>query len=66
MVCTNDILKSCPFCGKHVKITKGLVNAPFYYFKCSNSECGAIMSFNNRTVNSNPPKAVDYFNRRKG
>ena len=51
----------CPFCGSNVSITKGLINAPFWFFNCKNPYCGAIISFNNKETNMEPSKALDYF-----
>ena len=57
-------LKPCPFCGSKIAVTRGLLNAPFYFFKCRNEKCGATVSFDNMTANLDPPKAVGNWNRR--
>ena len=57
-------VSNCPFCGCKVKITRGLISAPFWFFKCQNPECGAIMSFDNLYSNAYPPAALTYFNKR--
>ena len=56
-------LKPCPFCGKAVKEQPGFQGIIF--FKCSNLECGAIISFDNFKCNISPPEAREYFNRRE-
>lgn len=56
--------KNCPFCGKEVKVTRGVYNAPFLFFECVNDNCGAVISFNNMIANLDPDKAYDNFNRR--
>lgn len=55
-------VKNCPFCGSSVAITRGLINAPFWFFKCRNAECGATVSFDNMAANLAPPKAVNNWN----
>lgn len=56
--------KGCPFCGSKVKITRGVFNAPFLFFKCVNEECGAVISFDNEKANLLPEMAMRNFNRR--
>ena len=60
------LIKTCPFCGANVAVTRGLTNAPFYFFKCRNQMCGATVSFDNMKANLDPPKAVGNWNRRDG
>lgn len=57
-------VKTCPFCGSEVRVTKGLINAPFWFFKCANPKCGAIVSFDNMDANLRPRAALKYFNNR--
>ena len=55
---------SCPFCGSDVLVTRGITKAPFLFFKCQRSECGAIISFDNEACNLDPVKALDLFKER--
>ncbi len=57
-------IKPCPFCGGKVKETRGVLNAPFCFYKCSNPKCGAVMSFDNFAANTVPIKARENYNRR--
>lgn len=57
-------IRPCPFCGSPVAVTRGLINAPFWFFKCRSAECGATVSFDNMAANLNPPKAAENWNRR--
>lgn len=66
MIEKGEELKRCPFCGKKVYITRGLINAPFWFFECENKNCGAVISFNNDVCNRNPPAALICWNRREG
>ena len=61
---TKELVKNCPFCGGKVRATHGLINAPWYFFKCR--KCGAVVSFDNDECNATPIKAINYFNSRKG
>ncbi|MBQ7560973.1 MAG: Lar family restriction alleviation protein [Synergistaceae bacterium] len=61
----SEKLKPCPFCGSElVSYSKGNVKAPFYFFKCCNSECGAIVSFDNIHCNFRPELAIELWNTR--
>mgnify|MGYP004551981749 FL=1 len=55
-------LEPCPFCGGNVYATHGMIGAELVFIKCK--KCGAVMSFDNAECNSDPIKAIDYFNRR--
>ena len=57
-------LKPCPFCGSKVEVTRGMMNAPFLFFKCTNLTCGAVISFDNAASNLKPRNAKDNWNRR--
>ena len=57
-------IKPCPFCGSEVKITKGVYNAPFWFFKCTNRRCGAVISFDNDRANICPDVAIYNYNER--
>ena len=57
-------IKPCPFCGSKVKITKGVYNAPFWFFKCTNRRCGAVISFDNDRANICPDVAIYNYNER--
>mgnify|MGYP003298296154 CR=1 FL=1 len=60
-------LKKCPFCGSNILVTKGLgvVNVQYFFFKCQNHKCGAVVSFDNITANTYPETAVLNWNSRK-
>lgn len=58
----NKPVKPCPFCGGEIKITHGLLNMPFLFFKCR--RCGAVISFDNDECNKEPNRAQAYFERR--
>lgn len=57
-------LKPCPFCGGEVTETRRISVAPFYFYKCNNLACGAVVSFDNFGANINPPMARKNWNRR--
>lgn len=57
----NNIMP-CPFCGHKVKQSTGFMGMRF--FKCQNSKCGAIMSFDNDCCNRHPEKTIEIYNRR--
>lgn len=57
-------LRECPFCGSKVEVTRGIVNVPFLFFKCTNSDCGAVISFDNASANLKPISAKDNWNMR--
>ena len=57
-------LRECPFCGSKVEVTRGIANVPFLFFKCTNSDCGAVISFDNVAANLKPISAIDNYNRR--
>lgn len=59
-------IKPCPFCGSKVEVARGMMNAPFLFFKCTNLTCGAVISFDNSASNSKPRNAKDNWNRRTG
>lgn len=54
--------KPCPFCGNKVIISHGIINAPFWFFKCH--ACGATVSFDNAVCNMKPEEALEFWNRR--
>lgn len=58
-----DKLLPCPFCGHKVHQVIGFMGLRF--FKCSNHECGAVISFDCDYCNDNPQKAVDAYNQRR-
>lgn len=58
-------VRECPFCGAKVNVSHGALHiAPFYFFKCKNKNCGAVVSFDNYEANMQPEKAVKYWNER--
>lgn len=58
-------LKPCPICGGTVTETNGVMGAPFLFFKCRNTKCGAVVSFDNIVANIAPLKARHNWNRRE-
>ena len=58
--CSN--LSPCPFCGGGVIRVNGYGGLNF--FKCQNTLCGAVMSFDNDYCNERPAAAIAAYNRR--
>lgn len=59
-------VRDCPFCGAKVNVSHGALHiAPFYFFKCKNKNCGAVVSFDNLAANIDPKKAMENWNRRE-
>lgn len=61
-VLTMAELKPCPFCGSKVREAEGIRNILFYL--CTNSKCGAVISFDNLAADLTPSKARENYNRR--
>lgn len=57
-------LNPCPFCGKKVRRIIGFGGLNF--FKCTNSKCGAVVSFDNDFYNKHKNESVAAWNRRPG
>ena len=58
-------LKPCPFCGsKLVNYTNGIIGAPIVFLKCGNSECGAVVRFDNEECHMLPKRAIRYWDKR--
>lgn len=55
-------LKRCPFCDKEVQRVIGFGGLNF--FKCKNTKCGAVVSFDNDFYNTHQNEAVVAWNRR--
>ena len=55
-------LKPCPFCGERIHRTKGFGGLNF--FKCRNTACGAVVSFDNDYYNLHKDEAIKAWNRR--
>jgi hypothetical protein len=56
-------LKPCPFCGSLVREAEGI--GGLLFFACTNyAGCGAMISFDQKTANAYPEKAIDMYNRR--
>lgn len=57
-------LSPCPFCGKPVREFRGIVGAPFVFFKCTNKRCGALVSFDNPYATTKVTSAEKCWNKR--
>lgn len=56
--------KNCPFCGGKVNVSHGMLNVPFWFFKCQNAKCRAVVSFDNMDANYHPERAMKNWNGR--
>ena len=59
-------LKPCPFCGSRlVSYSRGIIGAPILFMKCGNTECGAVVSFDNEKCHTLPEIAIKYWEKRE-
>lgn len=56
-------LRPCPFCGGAVIRVTGIVY-DLNFFKCTNPDCGATMSFDNDYSNTHTDEAIRQYNTR--